>query len=91
MAAVPSDVYGHIYSFLVQQKLLKAAKAFRKEALVVSTILRPFGILLVFLSFNVSRMFIVEYPSIYSVHMLPTNFLVQDLKLVALVKAADIF
>ena len=91
MAAVPSDVYGHIYSFLVQQKLLKAAKAFRKEALVVSTILRPFGILLVFLSFNVSRMFIVEYPSIYSVHMLPTNFLVQDLKLVALAKAADIF
>lgn len=91
MAAVPSDVYGHIYSFLVQQKLLKAAKAFRKEALVVSTILRPFGILLVFLSFNVSRMFIVEYPSIYSVHMLPTNFLVQDLKLVALAKVANIF
>lgn len=52
MAAVPSDVYGHIYSFLVQQKLLKAAKAFRKEALVVSTILRPFGILLVFFIFQ---------------------------------------
>lgn len=42
MAAVPSDVYGHIYSFLVQQKFLKAAKAFKKEALVVSTIFRTF-------------------------------------------------
>jgi len=36
MAAVPSDVYGHIYSFLVQQKFVKAAKALKKEALVVS-------------------------------------------------------
>ena len=42
MAAVPSDVYGHIYSFLVQQKFLKAAKAFKKEALVVSTLFRTF-------------------------------------------------
>ena len=89
MAAVPSDVYGHIYSFLVQQKLLKAAKAFRKEALVVSTILRTFGVLLVLLSFKVSRMFIVEYLLI-SVHMLPTNFFVQDVMLVTLAKLTHI-
>ena len=91
MAAVPSDVYGHIYSFLVQQKLLKAAKAFRKEALVVSTILRPFGILLVFFIFQCQPNVHCRVPSIYSVHMLPTNFLVQDLKLVALAKVANIF
>lgn len=47
MAAVPSDVYGHIYSFLVQQKFFKAAKALKKEALVVSKIFWPFDVLLV--------------------------------------------
>lgn len=47
MAAVPSDVYGHIYSFLVLQKFFKAAKALKKEALVVSKIFWPFDVLLV--------------------------------------------
>ena len=49
MAAVPSNVYGHIYSFLVQQKFFKAAKAFKKEALVVSTNFRSLGVLLFFI------------------------------------------
>lgn len=36
MAAVPSDVYSHIYSFLLQNKLVKTAKSFKKETTVVS-------------------------------------------------------
>lgn len=40
MAAVPSDIYGHIYSFLIQNKFPKTAKAFKKETLVVSFFLR---------------------------------------------------
>lgn len=35
-ASVPSDVYPHIYSFLLQNNLLKTAKAFKAETLVVS-------------------------------------------------------
>lgn len=35
-ANVPSDIYPHIYSFLLQNNLLKTAKAFKAETLVVS-------------------------------------------------------
>ena len=90
MAAVPSDVYGHIYSFLVQQKFFKAAKALKKEALVVSTIFRSCGVLLVLLSVKVSRIFIRV--SLGSFRVFPTiNFLVQDAVLVTLAKPTDIF
>lgn len=90
MAAVPSDVYGHIYSFLVQQKFLKAAKAFKKEALVVSTIFRTFCYLFFLLFLKDSRIFIVKYPAI-SVHVLPTNVLVQGVMLAVFAKPADLF
>lgn len=39
MAAVPSDVYSHIYSFLLQNKLVKTAKSFKKETTVVGEVL----------------------------------------------------
>lgn len=35
-ASVPIDIYPHIYSFLLQNNLLKTAKAFKAETLVVS-------------------------------------------------------
>lgn len=38
MATVPSEIYPHIYSFLLQNKFVKTAKSFKKEALVVSTL-----------------------------------------------------
>ena len=38
MATVPSEIYPHIYSFLLQNKLVKTAKSFKKESLVVSTL-----------------------------------------------------
>ncbi|XP_015749517.1 PREDICTED: lisH domain-containing protein C1711.05-like [Acropora digitifera] len=34
MATVPSEIYPHIYSFLLQNKFVKTAKSFKKEALV---------------------------------------------------------
>lgn len=38
MATVPSEIYPHIYSFLLQNKFVKTAKSFKKESLVVSTL-----------------------------------------------------
>lgn len=34
MAAVPSEIYPHIYSFLLQNKFVKTAKSFKKETLL---------------------------------------------------------
>ena len=38
MAAVPSEIYPHIYSFLLQNKFVKTAKSFKKETLLVSAV-----------------------------------------------------
>lgn len=36
-SAVPSDLYQHVYTFLLENKFSKAAKEFLKQAKVVST------------------------------------------------------
>ena len=36
MAAVPSDIYPHIYLFLLENKFVRTAKSFKTETLVVS-------------------------------------------------------
>lgn len=36
-SSVPSDLYQHVYTFLLENKFTKAAKEFLKQAKVVST------------------------------------------------------
>ncbi len=40
--AVPSDLYQHVYSFLVENKFGKAAKEFLKQAKVVRALLHVY-------------------------------------------------
>lgn len=39
---VPSDLYQHVYSFLVENKFAKAAKEFLKQAKVVRALFRVY-------------------------------------------------